>query len=336
MFNYQAKARVLKIDNNEKIEFPNYGEISFEFKPLQPFGMESGGGKTSVLKEETRIIFKANSGHCYVECFNPLQPLKVYFEESNQKIELDGNKLYFKTYFESLIELDTILQLMTYYFPILLNVEFIDPPYVETVTGKIGNVNFTWIINEVGFNFDLITQEIQENRVEYMIKNFDLINSKNNQRLTAALHYFHIGCRLARIGNTPWEFMSEIILNFSKILEVLFPANKTSESREAIRISLKNLGYNETQIENNFIPAMCLRNNLDSGHATIASCNQKQRMILHKYTEFAESEFRKLLKSIIEKNLNKEYTIAEYKDKGIKKEAEKTISKIAENLNIEL
>ena len=60
-----------------------------------------------------------------------------------------------------------------------------------------------------------------------------LLSRLNNRRIIAALKYYYTACRLSRVGNSPWEFMSEIILNFCKVLESLFPA-----SRDTVREGL--------------------------------------------------------------------------------------------------
>lgn len=45
---------------------------------------------------------------------------------------------------------------------------------------------------------------------------------ESNRRLAAALHYYYVAKRLTEAGNLPQEFMTEIILNYYKVLEILF------------------------------------------------------------------------------------------------------------------
>ncbi len=52
--------------------------------------------------------------------------------------------------------------------------------------------------------------------------------------------------------------MSEIILNYNKILEVLF-----GQRRDKIRDGLSSLGYSPDDIEDKYIPINILRNQID-------------------------------------------------------------------------
>ena len=61
---------------------------------------------------------------------------------------------------------------------------------------------------------------------------------------------------------SPWEFMSEVLLNFAKVLEVLFPASE-SQTIDAARAGLRELGFAEDEVEKWFVPALALRNHLD-------------------------------------------------------------------------
>jgi hypothetical protein len=42
------------------------------------------------------------------------------------------------------------------------------------------------------------------------------------RKLVAALEYFYAACRLNSLGETPEEFLAEVILNFARILDALF------------------------------------------------------------------------------------------------------------------
>ena len=145
----------------------------------------------------------------------------------------------------------------------------------------------------------------------------------------AALHYFHVACRLTRVGNSPWEFMSEAILNYCKVLEVLFPPKDDGKTMDAVRTELRVLGYSDDRIERDFIPAMALRNGIDVGHVHLALLTQTQLQILHHYTESAEFAFRSLIRRVFERVKAGSYTIAPYTELTAKRDTTEIVDRLA-------
>ena len=333
MLTYQVRERRFTLKENIELKFPNDIELVFVYKPLQPFGMKSNGGRTTVLKKPATLLFNANTGHHFIESKEPLFPLEVIYEDPKQNFKLNGNKLHFFTNCDSLNEVNGIIQSIYYGFPILLNVELADPPYVERVYGRIGNVPFNWELTKWQMEFKVTNQEMQEKKVLTSWQRFNLISDGKNQRLIAALHYFHIACRLNRVGNSPWEFMSEIILNLSKVLEVLFPPKGDGKTRDAARMALRKLEFSDNEIERDFIPAMSLRNEIDVGHVDLSIYSSTQRRILHKYTEIAESAFRKLFHTLLERIQENKFELDIHEDMTVKTRSIEIINKIANNLN---
>ena len=121
-----------------------------------------------------------------------------------------------------------------------------------------------------------------------------LFNQNKNHRLLAALHYFHVACRLRAVGHSPREFMAEIILNFAKILQVLF-----GQSRDDIRNPLTSLGYAPRDIESDFIPILVLRNEFNVGHVMVSILPQSQLSTVHHYLDITERRFRDLFNRLI-------------------------------------
>lgn len=93
--------------------------------------------------------------------------------------------------------------------------------------------------------------------------------------------------------------MAEVLLNYSKVLEVLFPA-PDERTIDAARKGLQALGYTKAEAEAWYIPAMALRSNLDVAHISLAQLEQGQLDVLHEYTERAERHFRDLLSRAME------------------------------------
>jgi hypothetical protein len=258
-------------------------------------------------------MFDANTGWHSIESRQPLKPLDVTIEETDgRKVEIRGDMLKVTTRASSLEDLDGLLQSIFLGYPMLLSIEFGDPVVITRVDGKVGETPFRWELTDWRMKFDITTQEQQERRVAASWERFDIISDPTRRRLIAALHYFHVAIRLTRVGISPWEFMSESILNFSKVLEALFPPHGNGGSIDAARTGLKLLGYTEEEIERDFIPAIALRNGIDVGHVHLSIFTHTQLRILHDYTENVEHKFRELLRRTLNKVQDGSYTIVPF------------------------
>jgi len=330
MLTYQVRPRIYRHSEGTKITFPNDVELVFCFHPLQPFGKDPGGGRTAVLSVAASVLFDANTGKHWIQSKKPLKPLEVIIKEPNRRIEVHGNELHIQTRFDSLKEMDDVVQSLFFAFPILLSIEFADPPFVERVFGTVGDIPFRWELSDWQTESHTTTQELQEQRLADCWERLNVLSDPGNRRVIAALHYFHVASRLCRAGNFPWEFMSEIILNLSKVIEVLFPPSTgDGKTLEAARTGLKNLGYSETEIERFFIPAMTLRNKIDSAHVDLSIFTRKQIRILHAYTEEAENAFRELLKRLMTEIQSGNYRPVQYGEPSRRREAEMIIERMA-------
>ncbi len=274
--------------------------------------MEAGGGHTGVQNAPASAYFNANSGSHTIESKAPLKPLEVVIEEPNRVVSLCGNVLTLKERFDSFGALEETIQSIYFGLPILLNVEFADPPTVERVDGSIGPVSFRWELAEWRMEFRITTQDRQESSSATAWAYFNAITPPGRRRLIAALHYFHVACRLSRRGETPGEFLPEVLLNLAKTLEALFPPRGDGHTRDAARSSLRRLGFSKDEIESNFIPAMALRNEVDVGHVELGVFTREQLTILHAYTERAETAFRDLMNRVIRIMESGEFEIAPY------------------------
>lgn len=115
------------------------------------------------------------------------------------------------------------------------------------------------------------------------------------------MDYFHVALRLARQGEIAGEFLPEMILNLSKVLEVMFPPSGDRRTLDAARTGLRKLGFSDNEIEAYYIPAMALRNNIDVGHVCLSLFKPEQLALIHGYAEYAEAAFKLLFKRLIER-----------------------------------
>lgn len=312
MLTYQVRPRIFRCKTEKRLSFPNDVDVRFHLKPLQPFGMETGGGRTAIRAVAVSVLFNANSGEHTVESNTPLKPLDVKITEPTRTVSLQGNVLSIKEHFRDLETLHETIQSFYFALPMLLNVEFADPPYVERVDGLVGGVAFGWELSDWRAEFMITTQENQESIIIRSWERIDIIADMRRRRLLAAIHYFHIACRLARSGNTPGEFLAEVLLNLAKTLEALFPPAGNGRTRDAVRIKLRKIGYTDEEIEGNYIPAMTLRNEFDVGHVELSAFKTEELQILHSYADRAENAFRDLLGKVLDKVSSGGFQIESY------------------------
>jgi len=332
MLSYQARPRILKIEHATSLPFPAQGEIRFHFSPGQPFGVKAGGGHTAVQNVTASSMFNANTGTHEIESQQPLSPLDVQIEESDRVICLTGSTLSVAQAFKSNQELTGLIEGMYFALPMLLAVDFADPPIIERTEGHIGGVGFRWELAIWKARFEITTQEKQEQAVVTSWVRLDVLSKSSNRRLVASLHYFHVALRLARRGQIAGEFLPEMILNLSKVLEVLFPPSGGGKTRDAVRAGLGMLGFSEIEIEADYIPAMALRNEIDVGHVDLALFKVDQLAVIQGYADYAEHAFRTLFRRIFEKIEDDSFKIEPYDSKPAVGDAIKIIARMRKHV----
>jgi hypothetical protein len=295
MLTYQVRPRVLRVIGDKPPQFPAEAEVVFCFQPLQPFGMEVGGGRTATRAEPARMLFNANTGQHSVESTIPLAPLDVRIEEPIRTVTLKGNELRIVQRFDDLAALQEFIDSIYFGAPLLMAVDFADPPRVERVHGRIGDVQFRWELALWRAEIDVTSQERQEQRVLDAWGRFAAVTGENGRRLLAALHYFHVACRLRQESKFPGEFMAESLLNLHKVLEVLY-----GPGRDDVRAALAELGFEDDEIERDYVPVMILRDSIDIGHPSLELLKQEQLTTLHRFAERGERAFRTLLSRLLD------------------------------------
>jgi hypothetical protein len=330
MFTYQIRPRVFKLEEGTTLSFPNKGAVNFVFGPLQPFGVEAGGGRTAVKAVAASVLFNANTGQHAIESKEPLSPLDVHLNEPNRTVHLNGNVLTIEQLFKSNEELTQLIQGVYFGFPPLLNIEFADPPFIERVDGKIGETPFRWELQVWHGEFLTTTQEKQELAVASSWENIGMLSVPTNARLIAAIHFYYVAVRLLRSATIAGEFIPEAILNFSKVLEVLFPPDGDVKVRDAARNGLIKLEFSELEIEADYIPAMALRNEIGVGHVDLGLFKPEHLTLIHGYVRRAEFAFHTLLQRLFSKLKANEYTIEPYERKPIKGSALSVVKRLSE------
>jgi hypothetical protein len=252
------------------------------------------------------------------------------------RIAVDGATVTVTTEVRSRKELDNILETYFYALPPLLALEMLESPIVTEVHGRMGAVSFCWGLLDSGReSLDATTKERQEERVQRAFSRLSMLDERHglaNRRLLAATQYLHIARRLLRAPGRRWEFLSEALLNFAKILEALFPA-APQQTLDTTRQALSALGFTNIEIEALYIPALALRNSVDVAHPTLAAYTAEQLAVLARYTESAEEAFRRLLDRIFESVAHGEFAVAAPPDIKPSAETLRVMTRLNESLD---
>jgi len=308
MLTYQLQARRFVIENDIPFQFPNPTVIELKLGPPTAFGTDSSPSRTVVRAHPATLSFNANTGRWGVQSNPPLQPLGVTLETPSQRLTLRGDLVRFEFNCANAAELEGTILGFKWVFPSLLNLEHADPPIVLYVRGQVGPSIFRWEISPSEWQVEMWpkTRERLESNVIDSFNRLGLFTGPNNRRLAAALAYFHAGSRLSVVGESPWEFMAETILNFAKALEILFATSEAT--KDDIRRELDRLGYTKDEIEGDFIPILELRR-VDIAHPQTAIYKSSDLQVLYRYVHQAEETLRRLLDRVAERISNGSYAI---------------------------
>jgi hypothetical protein len=318
------------VQSGGPLEFPNTVELYFLFTPSEPFGVGSKPSNTARLGSVARLSYDAHCGRGGVVSNPPLERVLLNYPSDDLSIEFNGNGMWLRTHCHDEVRLGQLINWVESVLVGFLGLEFIDTPIVTEISGRVGNSSFTVIYAERSSAFDVVTVDIQKDRLQKTLRRLENRVSSRDRRLTAALQYFITASRLEQVGHTPWEFMSEVILNLAKILEVLFPA-APSKTIDAARTGLALLGYESPEIEKWFIPTLALRSNLDVAHVSLAVFDAEQLECLHTYTQEATRKFQSLLATVVDRYDSEVYVAEPYDASAPKREVERILHRLSLN-----
>lgn len=328
MLTYQLQARVFHIEEGGPFQFPNNTILEIKFMPGSAFGTDASPSRTLVRAREATVDIDANTGRWLGLSQPPLERLNVVLESPNSRLSLNGDELKYEFQCSAIEELEGMLSAFKWILPPLLNLEFSDPPIVAFARGRVGKTVFRWEHKRQEWRVHMrtVTADKLEQHFASAFDTLPLFNGTQNRRLAAALYYFHVGVRLNVCGDSPWEFMAESILNFSKSLEILFSTSENT--KDDIRRELKKLGFTNDYIEGDFIPLLILRSWVDVAHPRVAIFKRDDLKILYKYLALSEEKLRSLLKLVLKQVDGGTYKIPQEQDLSLNNKDRQGIDKL--------
>lgn len=328
MLTYQLQTRVIMIEDGGELSFPKRVALELRLAPATAFGAEDKPSGTLVKGREATIRIDANTGRWLCQSKPALDLLDVTLKSPSSKLNLAGNILKYEFDCSDAKELEGTLSAFKWLLPPLLNLQFSEPPHVLYVRGTIGDTKFRWEhkADEWQVHIRSITPEKLEEHVAFSFEHLSLFNGFQNRRLAAALSYFYVAVRLNVCGESPWEFMSETILNYAKCMESLFVTSE--DSRADVRRELENLGYTNDEIEGDFIPILILRSYVDIAHAKAAIYKTRELKVLYRYMALAEERFREMLCRILSRVIDGTYKVPQRQDLSLDKKEQKILDRL--------
>jgi hypothetical protein len=326
--------------------FPSDALVTFELIPPWPFGTANSSGLSRTVSSKVldgrrtgQLHVNKHRGRAWGESSDPLTPLQVDVTIDGIRVALTGTTLVANVHAKNLVELNQTIARIYYWLPVFLNLDFGDPPAIESVKILIKDSTALWTPSiHAGAVFVTDQERQQDFALTAITRTLD--NAKEpERRVVAALEYFYAACRLSALGETPGEFLAEMILNFAKILESLFgqvsvqstAAGQKPGSIDRARAGLRSLGYSEAEIEWSFIPAIVLRNSLGVGHPSTSILSPDRLEVVHEYADHAEAPFRSLLKKILDLPANQRSFLRDPDGDAISSDVDKLLDRLREN-----
>jgi hypothetical protein len=259
-----------------------------------------------------------------------MDPLNVLISDDGMTVHLDGPSVTVEFECPDRATLLGVLGALRYLLPLLLNLEFADPPVAVMSSGRIGEVEFNWQVEWTAGSFEAVDKQTQEAKVSRAWQRLALVSEGGHVRLRTAAYYFFKACRLEQAGSAASEFLAEILLNLAKTLEALFPVTDQRGSRDTVRDTLRALGYSDEEVESYFLPAMALRDELDVAHISLASFDSQQLGTIFRYAESSQQHFRGLLQRVFDRVAAKSFMLEPYEDTGPRQQALVLLNRLSE------
>jgi hypothetical protein len=267
--------------------------------------------------------YNARTGQYTIASTNPLTPITLDLVDKNHRVSVRGNVLTVELSVASQEDLHEFIEGVYYGMPLILAADFADPPIITDVSGTVNGFAFGWNLMRFQAEFHTTTQDEQTDLIWKGWQRLAALAAPEQRRVAAALHYFHVATRLERVAQAPGEFLAEALLNYAKILEVLF-----GESTQAMRAALRGLGFVDDAIERDFIPAAILRSKFDVAHVSLVLLDSEQLSVLQRFADRAEVQFRSLLSRTVARLDGADIALPDYDIHGADADTARIISRM--------
>lgn len=272
--------RYLKLCDGEEISlFPTNVKFRIKLAPLDAFGVKSDDQRSTFKIGETfdYVIHKDCGEVKWKGAF--LEELNSEYAYKGIKFKIIGNILFMEYEAESMQSIvDNAFSLNTI-IPALLSFRMqtfisIQSFFIEHSKGLYG-----CFVSRVA---PPVTATTEEKNDEHIAKSLErwLDIPKGEEVFVIALHYYRHALQLSSIEPSPQTMIPEVILNLSKVLEILLhDANDTDKFED----KSQQIGLEKDFIEQKLKPILILRNKIGSGHAMSVPLSIEQKDMVQKF-----------------------------------------------------
>jgi hypothetical protein len=266
VFTYLQQPRILHLESGKIPDFPCRARYELTLDPAHVLGQGSGDLPIVILGHDLSAVWNGPTGRAVFTQQPGLAPISISQEMLNGTFVVDGSSVVFEQTCESLSNAAATLDELRLVVPAVFSVFLPRPVTVTFARVVFENGTFRSELRRASYRIEALRDEDYRDRVDYSLSALRAMLEGEHFALIAAAAYMHVAERLSAVGNSSVEFAPEIILNLTKVLEVLF-----GNTRDQIRVGLTALGYDEVEREGVFIPLVILRNELDVGHAKLSA-----------------------------------------------------------------
>lgn len=293
MFTYLRQPRRIRLLASDAPPFPAHVAITYKLAPAQLFGIGEGPVRAIRLGSDYTFLWDANTDRGHGRPDPGFLPVEVAVPALSGTLAVSGNRFTYAFHADNEEILVSELQFLHFVLPATISAVLTDPVYVEAAEGVIGATQFRIEHVRSISPVTVLSDELLASRIRESLGTLSLLHESANVRLVAGTRYVHTASRLLAAGFSPWEFMAEALLNYSKTLEVLFGA-----SRDEQRAGLRSVGVPDEDIEGRFIPVTLLRDFLDVAHPKLAQLDSPRLEGLYLFLVGVESDFKGLIARI--------------------------------------
>jgi hypothetical protein len=280
--------------------FPAEVTIEVGLAPAASLGSSMPGRTHTAGK--LRLSWNASTDRYAVKSLSPLPPVQVVFDTEAARWVMHSERVKVTAKIADDDQLFEWLDKLSFGLAELLNLELEDATAVLGMSLRIGNALYKleYAPNQLMSTVST-SSDIQAERVKSVFRRLDAPSVLDSRRLQAALHYFHVACRLLSLPESPWEFMPEAILNMNKVLEVLFSTHRLSDrSNSEAYAELERLGLEKEKREI-LISIMKLRNHLDVAHVDTWEISTDSLSGVYSFLYRTEVVMREMLQLLVQR-----------------------------------
>jgi hypothetical protein len=242
---------------------------------------------------------------------------------SDGYLKVKGNRFSYRFNCQAVDHLTMVMGTLHLTVPAILGLALTDSVTSYSTSAVVGTAKFGWEHRAAAQPFIVATSEGLEAGLDKVFTHFDLMFESTNRRVLAAAHYVHVASRLQEVGTSKWEYMAEVILNYSKALEALFGGR-----RDGVRRHLKALGYSNREIEGVFIPLSLLRSSLDVAHARLTGFRSTDLEGIYTYLDGIDKPMKDLVWRVLEAVAAGEYHLQPIRNRVLSAKERKAIQRV--------